>query len=284
MSPLDPRARGMIADAEGTDDPSAEDRGRVRARLVAKLGVTAFGVAAATTAKAAGAGATAAGGGGAMAKVVAVVGFVAVLGAGIVVSRQSESRREHPEQAHPLSTASAQALGSGIAKAPSSSDEANEGHPRSEPLAAGAPGAVPGSSNAGTGDPLSHPGRNAPRTGSGAPPMPLSRANGSAPVSSTGTASSKLPSDDPGDGEAALLRKADAAIDAGNGVAALAFLESHAKQYPSGVLATQRDAARVEAMCTVGRVPAARDAAEAFLASHPRSSRAERIRRACGAR
>ena len=63
---------------------------------------------------------------------------------------------------------------------------------------------------------------------------------------------------------------------------ALKALDDHGKAYPDGILSGRRDVLRVIATCTVGRVPAAREQAEKYLADHPRSTEAARIRRVCG--
>lgn len=84
-----------------------------------------------------------------------------------------------------------------------------------------------------------------------------------------------------GEGEAVLFTKVDAALEAGDGAAALVLLDRHEHLYPLGVLAHQRPPRRVVAQCAVGRTPAARSAAERFLLDHPRSSEGGRVRRVC---
>jgi outer membrane protein assembly factor BamD (BamD/ComL family) len=58
-------------------------------------------------------------------------------------------------------------------------------------------------------------------------------------------------------------------------------LREHATRFPRGQLAEERDATRVLVTCSRGdRDASAREAAR-FLAAHPRSPQAPRVRRAC---
>jgi hypothetical protein len=82
--------------------------------------------------------------------------------------------------------------------------------------------------------------------------------------------------------EAALLLSTQAALREDNPGRALALLDEHARRFPRGALAQERDAARVLALCAAGRVDEARSARDAFLAAHPRSPAAARVRHACG--
>jgi outer membrane protein assembly factor BamD (BamD/ComL family) len=84
--------------------------------------------------------------------------------------------------------------------------------------------------------------------------------------------------------ETALLRQAHAAIESGDGARALALLDQHARTYPSGALGEERDAARVFALCAASRAAEARREADRFLATHPRSPLAPRVRASCGGR
>jgi hypothetical protein len=53
-------------------------------------------------------------------------------------------------------------------------------------------------------------------------------------------------------------------------------------RFPSGALAEERDASRVLALCAAGRAAEARVIATDFLAKHPRSPAASRVRASCG--
>ena len=81
--------------------------------------------------------------------------------------------------------------------------------------------------------------------------------------------------------ELALLREARGALDRGEGQRALAILDAHRERFPRAALAEEREAARVFALCSVGRVEASRSAVHAFLASHPKSPFCQRIRATC---
>lgn len=83
-------------------------------------------------------------------------------------------------------------------------------------------------------------------------------------------------------GEMALLASAQAAIQSGDYPTALAKLDEHQRTYPAGVLGEERTAARVVALCGAGRVAEARLLATAFLARHPSSPLAPRVRSSCG--
>lgn len=81
--------------------------------------------------------------------------------------------------------------------------------------------------------------------------------------------------------EAALLQRAQTALAAGDPEAALARLGEHARGFKDGVLARERDALRVTALCAAGRMSEGRAEAAAFLAAHAGSLLAERVRGAC---
>ncbi len=83
--------------------------------------------------------------------------------------------------------------------------------------------------------------------------------------------------------EVALLEQAQHALEAKHGERALALLDEHARTYPNGALAEERDAARVLALCETGRDDEAHAEADAFVVAHPRSPLAARVRAACPA-
>jgi len=84
--------------------------------------------------------------------------------------------------------------------------------------------------------------------------------------------------------EVALLSRATSALRSGRPTEALNALNEHQSQFPKGVLAEERRAARAQALCALGR----RTEAEAELArlaqTAPQSPQAARAREACGAR
>lgn len=84
--------------------------------------------------------------------------------------------------------------------------------------------------------------------------------------------------------ETALLRRAHAALaapSAESARAALEALDEHARRFPTGTLAEERDATRAIALCAAGRVDDASTAARTFLAAHPGSPLAHRVRTVC---
>ena len=81
--------------------------------------------------------------------------------------------------------------------------------------------------------------------------------------------------------ETALLQAAQAALGAGDPTTALARLDEHRQDHANGVLARERDALRVTALCDAGRRAQAREAAETFVRLHPASMLAERVQGVC---
>jgi hypothetical protein len=82
--------------------------------------------------------------------------------------------------------------------------------------------------------------------------------------------------------EIAILSKATSALRAGKPAEGLRLLSEHQRKFPNGRLAEERRAARIQALCALGR----RTEAEAELArlaqSSPRSPHLARAQRACG--
>ena len=83
--------------------------------------------------------------------------------------------------------------------------------------------------------------------------------------------------------ELLLLKQAKSALDQGDADKALGVLDQHEKTFPSGVLAEERGATRVLALCAAGRTAEAKSSAKDFLARYPRSPSAVRVRASCGA-
>jgi hypothetical protein len=76
-----------------------------------------------------------------------------------------------------------------------------------------------------------------------------------------------------------LLREAQGALDRADGDAALRALDAHPSE--SGQLLAERQAARVLALCLLGRTAEARDAAARFLKVYPTSVHRHAIERSC---
>lgn len=94
----------------------------------------------------------------------------------------------------------------------------------------------------------------------------------SAPVSASEGAASMLKR------EADGLRRARTELAAGNGRGALVVLGEIDRDVPRGVLGQERALVAIEALAASGQSAQAKRAAEAFLAAHPDSPHADRIR------
>lgn len=81
--------------------------------------------------------------------------------------------------------------------------------------------------------------------------------------------------------EIELIRGAQKHLHRGEAGAALALLAEHARRFPGGVLAQERDASLVSALCQTGDVAGARRQAERFLQRSPQSPFAERVKQSC---
>jgi hypothetical protein len=81
--------------------------------------------------------------------------------------------------------------------------------------------------------------------------------------------------------ETALLAASNAELRRGDARRALSLLDDYDRRYPSGVLREEVLATRVIARCQLGSDGAARRAADAFLARHPASPLAPRVRASC---
>jgi outer membrane protein assembly factor BamD (BamD/ComL family) len=81
--------------------------------------------------------------------------------------------------------------------------------------------------------------------------------------------------------ETRLLQAAQRELARKRTSAALALLDEHAAKFPRGALAEERTAARVLALCDLGRVAEARSSAEAFARASPRSPLIPRLRGSC---
>jgi hypothetical protein len=83
------------------------------------------------------------------------------------------------------------------------------------------------------------------------------------------------------DAELALVRRAHTALIEGHAEEALAALDEHASRFPDGVLAEDRAAQRIFALCALGRSGAAQEEGRRFVSSHPQSPHVAAIRGSC---
>jgi hypothetical protein len=302
MSKLEPVDQALLDLAREGHDPTDEDRARVRGHLAGRLGMGAgLALASTTVASASGAasvvgGATAAGGGVAAvgggvvigAKVLAGLAVVALLGGGSVAYVRATSAGPAPKDAVVSSQVSRAvpeakenhagppSAGPPSASPPRASPVATTEYPRA-PVATSSPALeAPSASPITIGSPL---GRSSP------PPVP-------SPSSAPSSISEALPPPSPPaiaiasttlEAETRLVHAGLAALHGGDAVRALAFFDEHARSYPNGVLAEERDVERIEALCTLGRSDAVRVAASTFLRAHPGSPLVQRVRASCAA-
>jgi|HubBroStandDraft_6_1064221.scaffolds.fasta_scaffold176093_2 hypothetical protein len=248
MNELGPEARDILDAGRAGDEPTAGDRTRMRAsilRAIAAGGAIGAASAAAETSAAAGLKA------GALSawKLVAglfVAGVVAGAGAGLVTGRSGEA---------PPSTTGVVS----VAAAPAA------------PPAGHSPGAAPA----------------APSVLPEASPAPRPAAAPAAPRPAATLAAGEAPGAPPPPGDTLAaelqgLREAHSAMQGGDPARALALLDE--QQAGGSALREERAAARVLALCRIGRVGEGRAAAARFLEESPRSPLADRVRGACPAR
>jgi hypothetical protein len=119
-----------------------------------------------------------------------------------------------------------------------------------------------------------------PRTSGAGIPAPLAPAPVAATAAPPGDVA-RLPETSTLAEETRLVSSAAAARRANEPRRALALLDEHAARFRRGVLAEERDAERVQALCAAGLPVEARDRAAAFAAAYPTSPLLATTRRAC---
>jgi hypothetical protein len=100
-------------------------------------------------------------------------------------------------------------------------------------------------------------------------PKPVARS------SAASTVSDSLPE------EVRMLSRAEEQLNSGHADEALRTLAEHERRFPGGALAEERMAARVQALCALGRLAAARAELARFAQAYPRSPHVDRARRFC---
>ena len=188
----------------------------------------------------------------ALAGAAAVLLLIRVINAGFVAG--GEARTDRPEQAvyglaegkdgGQVSTVTSKAS----TPAPAS---ATGGAPREAPV-------LPASAASKDPEPASAP----PRVRSPAPPKTDAKATNRTP---------DTPIADSLADEMRMMSRVRAALAGDRPGEALAALDAHARRYPAGQMAEDRQALRARSLCAAGRSAAAATAARAFLASHPES-------------
>ena len=255
MSELSQEARALVDSVSKLDDPSPEDRARVKQRVALSLGAAAF-AAMAVTPVAAGAGpgmlgSVKAGLWGTTGKLALCAG---VLGGALVLGWPSGQTASKPAGQHLTSRVSQAAQPEPqMAVAPSSAASADVRSDVAAPPASESPAA---------------PERTAPRRAKREAAAALAPEPGAADAQSTLAL------------ELALLGDAQAALRAGQPERALELARQHRTRFPAGVLGEERLGIETLSACDLGRKDPGR--AQAFLRAAPESPLAARVRKACG--
>ena len=297
MSDMSDEARTLIELARDAHDPGDDDRVRVRAALASRIGVAAglglaagLGAAAKTTATTATAGVGAgagltAGAVGAGAGVLKVIGAAlivsATLGAGAAavhharrapVARVAVAEKASPPSPRQKTTAASTAAtpGAATAAAPAA-------------LPAAPPQVVEPASDPGPQSTKVDPSDGRPTVSSEAkkllPAPALVPAPKAGPREAAGVraAPAPRPSGPAVADEASLFHDGIVALRSGQPARALVLFDFHARLYPHGVLAEEREAERALALADLGRTTEARAAIDRFLQAHATSPLAARL-------
>ncbi|MCC6557171.1 MAG: hypothetical protein IT372_29815 [Polyangiaceae bacterium] len=270
MRGLSREARAIIDAARAAGAPSDADRARIRGKLKLRLGggiaaASAATVAARTVAAAAEAGAGKAVITGLLTKAGAVVAVLGALAGGAALSREDAGGARLTAPARQ----GVEAIAVAAVRAAPPPSSAPDAPPAPEVIAA---------------QPAPPPPRPAPPPRSAAasePPAP-SPAPDAPPAPPAPPAPEPRPLPDTGlDEEISLLARAQGALSSGQADRALALLDEHAAAHGEGAMGEERMAARVFALCALGRRDEARAEAQRFVAAAPRSPLAARVRAAC---
>ena len=261
MSHLSPEARALVDAARPGDDPTDGDRTRVRRALAVQLGVgVGAALTASTSASTSAAAVTTAVKGSAWLLAMKVVAAVAVT-SGVTVGGVSVYRASHEPAVRPSAAVSASVV----------NPTANLTAPTALTPTAISPFAAIAPNTDSSSRPLAV----------SATPLAVWGTGVTAPARAFGTAPAVPSPPSTLVAETRLLRDADTALRVGDAGRALALLDQHAREFPSGVLAEERAAERILALCKLGRASDARVEATRFLTERPRSPLAGRVRSSC---
>ena len=245
MKGLGPEANALLEAAREGDEPTQADRERVRGAIATRLAAgAAAGLGVATAAKSSIAAVMLAG---SATKVLVTVTLVGAIGASIGAGAVMVARARHRPAWSAVSAGAS-------ARASTEAASTEQAH--------GAARILPAS-------PATTPEKpSGLRAGSHTPTVPAA----TAPVHVAGDVAA----------EVRLLGEAHTAMRGGDAARALVLLDEHARRYPKGALGEERDAARISALCALGRTSEARDATERFLRAAPLSPHAGPVRASCG--
>jgi hypothetical protein len=109
------------------------------------------------------------------------------------------------------------------------------------------------------------------------PPATAAAGLGSAPRS-RGAANAGAPADSSFSEEIASFDRARAALDSGDPDRTLALVDAYEKRFPAGTFVQEAEVLRVQALARKGDTAGARRVGQRFLAAHPTSPHASRIR------
>jgi hypothetical protein len=278
MSELGPEGRAFLEATRRLDEPTLQDRQRIRAKTLAAIaGAGATGALATKAAAGVGAGAGPAlapsgifGGwlGGAITG--ALLGL-AVVGAGAAIERATRPDVPAEPAATAGSAADRPAAGAGSTVAPAA---------RAAPASRPSPAAGRGASDAPGGSAAARDGDPPLRTAPAPRPAPSEPSSG-APEASAAPEAPPAPPANAMDEELAVLHRAQEALRAGNPDEAVRVLDRYDATHAGAALQEERRAARILAACKAGHSSQARADAERFLRERPDSPLGGRVRAAC---
>jgi hypothetical protein len=250
MRELGPASRAIVDSARGSDEPTHDDRARVRRAIDARLSADpALRRDRAPTHSESASGSLAAAGKAALA--LKVLAAVAAMGLAIAVVRsQRLARTDDPAGKLAVSSPS--------------------------------PSASPSSPTAELPPPSATPAQAVQI----APSVATASARpwgSSSKAASQGKTQRPVAQADPGglEAEVALLGRGREAWRSGDAEQALALINEHARRYPDGALREEREAFRVALLCALGRTQEARAARDRFLVGFPDSAHAPGVTAAC---
>jgi hypothetical protein len=280
MTELSREARAALARGLELDGPSAERRARVKSRLVLALGSGAAVLGGSVAAAAEAASPFVAGAAAVTAKGLAVGSLLVWFGAGALAGAGVSGAVVAVRHVTPPATRSLEARPLAASRA--------ERAPRAGVPAAPAPSSAPGAQPALTGPGVTSGSAPAAARSRGVPAMSALPPVAAPPAGTATVAGAPsvtgLPSAVTSSGlseEAALLQRAERALAANEPGAALSALAEHERRFPAGVLREERQAAKVLALCELGRVAEARSLARVFLSAAPGSVLVPRLERSC---
>jgi hypothetical protein len=120
----------------------------------------------------------------------------------------------------------------------------------------------------------SEPSSSAPAAGVVGPAEPTSVGRGEPPSASPASVPRRQ---DALTREVALLSRAVGALNAGRAGEALATLNEHQRQFPRGILGAERQAAKAQALCSLGRLRQGRAELARLSPKSPAASRAKQV-------